>query len=70
MSRPSSSWALPAATDAELERRERAEERRRVLRVLGLLTEDGIPVRRMLNRVDLASARAAGIDVDETGRVR
>lgn len=64
------SWALPAATDAELARREQAESHRRVLRRLGLLSEDGIPIRRKLSALDIASAKLAGIDVDEDGRVR
>lgn len=49
---------------------EEAERKRHVMRMLGLLTEDNIAVRRRLTRVEQESARLAGLDVDREGRVR
>lgn len=62
-------WAMPAPSAAELERRQQAEDRRRVLRNLGLLSPEGIAIRRPLSEVEIVSARMAGIEVTRDGRV-
>lgn len=62
-------WSMPSPTDAELARREDAERRRGVLRRLGLLSEEGITIRRPLSEVEIVSARMAGIEVTRDGRV-